>query len=229
MIYLIDDSELGHIDTGYLTQGAYSHCLCVIRNEAQLECQYDNLDTADCIMVHRSFGNSSIVYQKLDMLASERKEPVPFVAFSAGDSEEAVYNEAIDELTIYGLKKAVFYERLRPFLDDFMVNGTVNLKILAYGVDYQKRLVNTWARTLLHAILGKTGTIELEDLAALTTCTTSQGQPAFKRLMDVSRIDYDTLLENLEDEPITFEHFRTNIHHIINSFNQYGRNIYTWK
>ena len=65
------------------------------------------------------------------------------------------------------------------------------------------------------------------ELAGIAAC------PEFKELISVSNpelgISYDDLLERLEDNPILFSSFRNNINQIVNSFNQYGKNIYIWK
>jgi len=229
MMYLIDDSEIKSTDADFLMQSEYRSCVCVIRDEQQLAMHRNHLVDADCIMVHKTFCSSNKAYQDMETYASEDGRAIPFVAFSAGDNETAVYNEGQDPLSISGLRKAVFYERLQSFIDYFRTSGTVNLKILAYGNDYQKVLVRTWAVNILRVIVGKTGKMNLEDLSAIANCSTSKQQSDFKQLMDAANINYADLLEALEDDPITYSHFRTNINNIVNSFNQYGKNICTWK
>lgn len=222
MIYLIDDTELRDLNVEFLQEDKYKNILTLIRNMQELDSKCRNLQDAECIMVHKTFCNSNKVYQRMSSVASNETSPIPFVAFSAGDAESAVYDENAP-LSIEGLKKAVFYGRLQCFLDDYISNDKVNLKILAYGKDYMKVLARSWALAIFRLIAGKTGKLKLEDLSRLSNLK------SFKLLIDAAQIDYADLQEQLEDFPISFDHFRMNINNIVNSFNQYGRNIYTWK
>lgn len=219
MIYLIDDS----VTADFLQQEEYAKIVVVIRDQQQVTLHGSGLEHADCLMVHRTFCDSSKVYLQVQQLASEQSPKIPFVVFSAGDSENAVYDEECDPYSIDGLKKSIFYERLQYFIDDFIANDVINLKILAYGKDYLRVQVRSWAMSIFNVINGKTGMLGLEVIPKLAACR------YFKRLIDAAHIDYDDLLEKLEDEPITFAQFRANINNIVNSFIQYGKNIYTWK
>ena len=73
----------------------------------------------------------------------------------------------------------------------------------------------------------KEGEINVSELANIASC------PEFKELISLSYpalgFTYDELLEELEDNPISFEKFKNNINKIVNSFYQYGKNIYLWQ
>lgn len=221
MIYLIDDTELKDFNVEFLQEDKYKSVLTLICDMQKFNNQRNNLQNANCIMVHKTFCSSNEVYQQLSAICDD-KYLIPFVAFSAGDAESAVYDES-EPLSIDGLKKSVFYERLQYFLDDYISNGGVNLRILAYGKDYMKVLVRSWALDIFRLIAGKTGQLKLEDLSSLSNLK------SFKLLIETAKIDYADLQEQLEDDPISFDCFRMNINNIVNSFNQYGKNIYTWK
>lgn len=221
-MYLIDDSELKDFNIDFLRENKYNKVVTYIRNMQDFNKLGHSFDDTDCIMVHKTFCNSNKVYQQMSSVAGKDERPIPFVAFSAGDAESVVYNES-DPLSIDGLKKSVFYERLQYFLDDFIANGKVNLRILAYGKDYMKVLVRSWALAILRLIAGKTGMVKLEDISRLAS------HQSFKLLIEAANIDYADFLEELEDNPVSFDRFRMNINNIVNSFNQYGKNIYTWK
>lgn len=222
MIYLIDDSEIKNIDTTYLRQDRYKDIITIIDDMGQFDSHIGDYEKAQCIMVHKTFCNSNVVYDKMERVTQQGDCPIPFVAFSAGDNDNAVFNETSPQV-IYGLKKAVFYERLKPFLDDFIDKGRANLRILAYGKDYAKILVRSCALDILRSIYGKDGIVRLDDVAGLAS------NPKFKRLVEQAQLNYGDLLEKLEDHPISFDRLRMNINGIVNSFNQYGKNIYPWK
>lgn len=222
MIYLIDDSDLEDFNIDFLQDDKYKKVVTNVHNMQDFKRLHDSLNNADCIMVHKTFCNSNEVYQQVSSITDNDERNIAFVAFSAGDAESAVYDES-DPLSIDGLKKAVFYERLQYFLDEFIANGKVNLKILAYGKDYLKVLVRSWALAILRLVAGKTGMVKLEDVSRLAA------NQSFKLFVEAASMDYADFLEYMEDNPISFDIFRMNINNIVNSFNQYGKNIYTWK
>lgn len=221
MIYLIDDTELKGLNVEFLQEDKYKSVVTCIRDMQEFNDKRNNLQSADCIMVHKTFCGSNKVYQQMSVTCNDENS-IPFVAFSAGDAESAVYDES-DPLSIDGLKKSVFYERLQYFLDDYISNDKANLRILAYGKDYMKVLARSWALDIFRLIAGKAGQLKLEDLSRLSSLK------SFKLLIEAAHIDYADLQEQLEDDPISFDRLRMNINNIVNSFNQYGKNIYTWK
>ena len=80
---------------------------------------------------------------------------------------------------------------------------------------------------ILKIVSGKTGVVASTDLAQIASC------PDFKELISESSpalgYSYDELLEYIEDNPTSFESFKSNINNIVTSFSQYGKNIYHWK
>ena len=108
-----------------------------------------------------------------------------------------------------------------------MFKHSVDLRILAYGKDFNKIKVRSLALSVLRIVEGKQGDMTIQDLANIAAC------PDFKELISISNpelgLTYDELLENLEDKPISFNIFRNKINQIVNSFYQYGRNIYLWQ
>lgn len=225
MIYIIDDSNIESMNASFLLDKKYENIICLITSVERLEMERPKLFTAECIMVHRTFCNSNLTTAEMETL-TDNGNRIPFVVFSAGDSENAVFNDNAP-WEIKGIKKSVFYSRLRFFLESYLSKHTIDLRLLAFGRDYQKITVRKLALAVLKIIAGKEGKMGLYDIAAIAACK------EFKLLIDMSNpqlgIDYNSLLENLEDHPIDFCQFSQNIQRITNSFNQYGKNIYTWQ
>ena len=225
MIFLIDDTNLESTNATFLLGMEYQKALCLIQTVDELEKKRDDLSSADCIMIHRSFASSSVYKEQMAELTNDG-ELIPFVVFSAGDPEYAIFDEKMPRV-IMGLKKSLFYSRLFFFLDSYITKQTVNLRILAYGNDYMKIRVRSLALSIMRFVEGKEGLITIQELAAIASC------PEFKEIVSISNpelgISYDELLENLEDYPISFSAFKNNINQIVNSFCQHGKNIYTWK
>lgn len=225
MIYLIDDTKLESVNATFLLDKDYSNALRLIRTAGDFEKSQEALKLADCVLIHRTFANSTIYKERIAELTNDG-ELIPLVVFSAGDSEHAVYDEKKPYI-IEGIKKYVFYSRLIPFLESFIKEHRVNLKILAYGKDYTKVKARSLALSVLRLVEGKEGSMTISELANIAAC------PDFKELISISNpelgIAYDDLLEELEDNPISFSIFRNNINQIVNSYYQYGKNIYIWK
>jgi len=225
MIVLIDDTSLESVNATFLLEKKYVNILHIIRTPEELEDYRTNLSSADCILIHRTFSGSNIYKEQMTEFTHDG-EKIPLVVFSAGDSEHAVYNENSSHI-IDGLKKAIFYARIYAFIESYMYKHSVDLRILAYGKDFNKIKVRSLALSVLRIVEGKQGDMTIQDLANIAAC------PDFKELISISNpelgLTYDELLENLEDKPISFNIFRNKINQIVNSFYQYGRNIYLWQ
>lgn len=225
MIYLIDDTNLESMNASFVLDATYENVLRLINTIDDLDRQKGSLCSADCIMIHRTFANSNVYKEQMAELTNDG-EHIPLVVFSAGDSENAVFEDNNPHL-ISGLRKSVFYVRLPLFLDTYKTQHTVDLRLLAYGKNFQKVKVRSLALPIFRVIAGKDGIMSTSDLAAIAAYS------EFKELISIANpdlgISYDDLLEKLEDHPIMFSSFRNNINQIVNSFNQYGKNIYIWK
>jgi hypothetical protein len=225
MIYLIDDTSLESLNATFLLAPEYQSILRFIKTVDELDSFRSELSSAECIMIHRTFANSSIYKEQMAELTNDG-DTIPFVVFSAGDSERAVFDEKYPQI-IEGIKKSVFYSRLPYFLETFELKHEINLNLLAYGKDYIKIRVRSLALSVLRVIAAKEGEINVSELANIASCS------EFKELVSLSYpaigFSYDELLEELEDNPISFEKFKNNINQIVNSFYQYGKNIYLWQ
>ncbi len=225
MIYLIDDSDLKELNAEYVFDDKYKDILCVVRDASQFEKQIPLIYNAECIMIHASFENS-ITY-KTRVLALAIDKDIPFVSFSGDDYEFVVFSEQSNPNYVRGIKKGIFYHRLRSFLDFFKQKNEINLMILAYGENYNSYIARKCALVIFRKTSGMSGTISEIDLAKITT------EGYFKKLIDLAEpaigISYDNLIDDLLNNPITIVEFLSHINKIVESFCQFGVNIYTWK
>lgn len=225
MIYLIDDTLKETIDSDFVFDDKYNQALVVIQNKVEFNSRMKELYSADCIMVHLTFEESNDVKDKASIIADDGDE-IPFVVFSGSFSENPDFDYESNNY-ISGIKKSTFYQRLYDFLEEYINNGNVDLRIIAYGKDFQKVIVRNYAKGLLSALEGKQGILQLEDIAKLSK------DKDLKNFVDISNpklgIDYDQLLEKLKVEPICIADFKSRIEKIVINFEQYGKNIYTWK
>lgn len=123
MIYLIDDTPIQMLE-GYLRLSDYAS---IFRRLDSIPIDdVPSLSGASCVLMHSSYGDSTIKRRVLDVL--DCGEVAPVVLFSDGDSEEAKFN---GDNYIISIKKSVLYSRLPRFLKEYRKSGVVNLKILA--------------------------------------------------------------------------------------------------
>ncbi|MBQ4405620.1 MAG: hypothetical protein II852_01285 [Bacteroidales bacterium] len=225
MIYLIDDTLKETIDSDFVFDDKYNQALVVIQNKVEFNSRMKELYSADCIMVHLTFEDSNDVKDKASIIADDGDE-IPFVVFSGSFSENPDFDYESNNY-ISGIKKSTFYQRLHDFLEEYVINGNVDLRIIAYGKDFQKVIVRNYAKNVLSIVEGKQGLLQMGDIANFS----KDGN--LKRLVELSNpklgIDYEHLLETLGNQPICIADFKSRIEKIVINFEQYGKNIYTWK
>lgn len=216
MIYLIDDTPQSQIST-FLNLEDYSDILDR-REDLSLE-DADYLMDADCILIHTSYHNRSVL-NKIRETVCDFGDNVPLVMFSDSDLPEPVFDEE-NRNFIETFKKNVMYSMLPGFLQYYRGSGKADLNVLAYGEQWIRKEVNTMASKLLSKIMFLKGDspLDKDDIDAESLMT----------ILNLSQPEIGvTLYDILEDEQ-TVKEFRENINAITESFNTYGKNVYHWK
>ncbi len=216
MIYLIDDTPQSQIST-FLNLEDYSDILDR-REDLSLE-DADYLMDADCILIHTSYHNRSVL-NKIRETVCDFGDNVPLVMFSDSDLPEPVF-DGENRNFIETFKKNVMYSMLPGFLQYYRGSGKADLNVLAYGEQWIRKEVNTMASKLLSKIMFLKGDspLDKDDIDAESLMT----------ILNLSQPEIGvTLYDILEDEQ-TVKEFRENINAITESFNTYGKNVYHWK
>ena len=216
MIYLIDDTPQSQIST-FLNLEDYSDILDR-REDLSLE-DADYLMDADCILIHTSYHNRSVL-NKIRETVCDFGDNVPLVMFSDSDLPEPVF-DGENRNFIETFKKNVMYSMLPGFLQYYRGSGKADLNVLAYGEQWIRKEVNTMASKLLSKIMFLKGDspLDKDDIDAESLMT----------ILNLSQPEIGvTLYDILEDEQPVKE-FRENINAITESFNTYGKNVYHWK
>ena len=216
MIYLIDDTPQSQIST-FLNLEDYSDILDR-REDLSLE-DADYLMDADCILIHTSYHNRSVL-NKIRETVCDFGDNVPLVMFSDSDLPEPVF-DGENRNFIETFKKNVMYSMLPGFLQYYRGSGKADLNVLAYGEQWIRKEVNTMESKLLSKIMFLKGDspLDKDDIDAESLMT----------ILNLSQPEIGvTLYDILEDEQ-TVKEFRENINAITESFNTYGKNVYHWK
>lgn len=222
MLYLIDDSNFDTLNANFVFDKKYKDRLCIVKDEYGLNEIESRLEDADCIMVHKTFNNSNYVAEDIKDITDDG-DKIPLVLFSGSDSESV----KIDGQSITGIKKNLFYKRLIYFLDEYILTGNIELKILAYGKDFIKRDVSLWAMSLLKKIYG------FKECVCSESEDTILSSEELRNIVSVAQpalnISYEQVCENIKNGSCSMETLRLNINNILSSINLYGKNIHSWK
>ena len=243
MIYLIDDNQneqrLNNYNITFVEDGKFNGYLKSIE-ELEVGKSFsdtshlDFLKTADCILLHSTtedynkekgfISGSKTNVIKIKELISQEGEQIPLVLFSNSMSvTEFDFESNLNYIS--SIKKNLFYERLFDFLDHYKNNGKVELRILAWGKNFSSKEISKLGFEILNSIELK------ENSEVLKLSDLSKGINSFKSFIELSlpKNNINDILNEIEDNPITIQDFRIKITQIKESYDKYGKNIYTWK
>lgn len=242
MIYLIDDNQNRHrenIGIDFIDKGVFADVLTSvekIEKRALSDLSHlDFLNDADCILLHYTtedydFENNLFISGsrtnavKIVESIAEEGDKIPLVLFSNGMGE-AVVNNDNNVTYIREINKNVFYSRLYDFVEHYKNRGSIELRILAWGKNFQSKEVSSLANLLL----GLLTHCKADDLFDITLFANRQKE--FQRFIELSLVqdDISAIWKSLKNNPITVNELRNKINLINESFLKYGKNIYPWK
>lgn len=242
MIYLIDDNQNRHrenIGIHFINEGVFADVLTVvekIEKRALSDLSHLSfLENARCILLHYStedynFETDSFISGsrtnaiKIVESIAEEGDKIPLVLFSNGMGE-AGFDNSSHVTFIREINKNIFYEHLYDFVEYHKNTGNIELRILAWGKNYQSKEVSTLANSLLGLLAYYKG----DSMLDINLFVDSRKE--LLRLVELSSVQDDVLdiLANFNNNPITVNEFREKINLINESFLKYGKNIYSWK
>lgn len=205
-----------------------------------IECVNKNFDVSmldgyECVMIHDSledfidgsFNENSHVAKDIIIDYLDRSQ-IPYVLFSDGHESTGVYDLSNN---LVSLKKSEFYSRLKYFLNNYINESVIQFHILAYGPNYQKTLLTKFVKALFQKFDTKSMTevITISDVMP----SNSEEKHYLEEIINLSQpaigLDYNDVLDYIEDNEITVRDFKFKINRILTSFSKYGKNTYTWE
>jgi len=237
MIYLIDDNQsnqrLNQYNISFVEEDTFKGYLISKERIAKREKASDIshlafLKDAKCILLHITtedwdeekgfLSGSTTNVRKIKEDISDFGDETPLVLFSNGMDEPIVENPRF----ISGIKKNLFYEHLYDFIEHYKNTGEIELRILAWGKNFQAKEVSKLTTILLETFAFQESTDKLKQ---------SDLPEQFQKFIEMSlpSVNYEDILDDLEKNPITVIEFRKRINSITESFLKYGKNIYPWK
>lgn len=234
-IYLIDDNLDGNrskYGSSFVDEGKYADVLCSIDKISA----FDNLsfiEDAACVLLHKTLndfydGQYHEDSQKVATIIGEMPnigDVIPLAVFSDGfTSDKGDYNPKMPKV-LYNLSKRAFYNRLESFVVHYKDIGKIDLRILAYGNDFEKVLVEK-AATIVFGRLQNLADSEIVDATKVACEEMKQivemAQPAIGK-------SYNDIINDLQLNDITVGELKKQINNILDNFQDYGKNYYTWK
>lgn len=229
MIYLFDDTNEMYIQK-FFQPLEFTDVLvyksCVSGREVRL--MEPSLSNAEWIFIHKSFkdseGGPREVYDYIVNDIADYGDEIPLILFSDEDRPTPIIDKESKNL-IESYKKSVFYSRLASFLENRRISGMANIELLLYGVGGEiEKIINAGIK-LLTAVRtkGETEKLSLADISVTDLmCLINSARPNIG-------IEYSVLMQRIETLSIRVGDYRSNIKAIIESFIEYGTNIYSWK
>jgi hypothetical protein len=243
MIYLIDDNQnnqrIKNYNITFVENGVFDEYLKSIEKlkvgkSFSDTSHLDFLKRADCILLHSTtedydkdkgfLPGSKTNVLKIKELISQEGELIPLVLFS-NSMGEAEFDFEWNSFYISSINKNLLYERLFDFLNHYKNMGKVELRILALGENFGSIEVAKLVFEILNSVELKTKSedLKLSDLKKILK--------SFKSFLDLTfpKNDSNEILNDIEVNPMKIRDFRKKINQIKESYNKYGKNIYTWK
>lgn len=234
-IILIDDNKMNQrsaYGASFVDDGLYADSLLHIE-KVNVGSDFSFLNNAACVMIHDSLEDyingefDAESHKAKELIEIKIKEyKIPYVFFSDGHGRTAVWRDENPDV-VYEIKKSEFYLHLNDFMQEYADSGNLDLRIIAYGKDYKKKLMSDWHQTVFSALTDICDN-EVLDISLFD----NQMRKALRLIIENAQpkigISFNSLMCDIEDEKITAGQFRMNLNKIINSVKNYGKNIYCW-
>ena len=237
-IVLIDDNIDGNqlkYGGAFVEEGRYADVLCYVSRLSATD-DLSFVNNAACVLMHKTFDDffdgqfhdDSHKVATLILQMPNMGSTVPFVLFSDGDTADMGDYSPESPNMIYSLSKRAFYGRLETFVTHYKESGLIDLRLLAYGRNFETVMIEQAAKSLFSSLQE----YENDDVLPLGRIHPDQ-QRQMGLIVDMSQPkigkSYEEIINDLQLNPITVGDFKARINRIIENFQDYGKNYYTWK
>ena len=234
-IFLIDDNIDGNQQKyggSFVEEGKYADVMRYISRLSPTD-DLGFVNDAACILMHKTlddfydgvFHDDSHKVAELIGQTEGMGDSIPFVLFSDGDTADmGVYRQENPNM-IYSLSKRAFYSRLENFVVHYKEKGEIELRILAFGRDYEKVMLEKAAS----AVFARIQDTENDELVPVTKIHCQEMRQIVEMAQPKIGKSYEDIINGLQLSPITVGVFKNRINIIIDNYQDYGKNYYTWK
>ena len=213
-IILIDDnqSNLREIyGASFVDLEEYEDCLFHVE-QLNENSDFSFLDDAACVLLHDSLEDYvdgkyvSGSRKAKELIWNKIKDKIPFVKFSDGHSIIGDWNPS-EPNVVRSIKKSEFYRNLKEFLDAYRESSHIDLRLIAYGSDYEKRELVV----LLQKVFDELKNVNDKEILTFSLVDTDLLERFFKKVKHVSSLTYEKLCDSINAGKLTVGKFKAYI------------------
>ena len=213
-IILIDDnqSNLREIyGASFVDLEEYEDCLFHVE-QLNENSDFSFLDDAACVLLHDSLEDYvdgkyvSGSRKAKELIWNKIKDKIPYVKFSDGHSIIGDWNP-FERNVVRSIKKSEFYRNLKGFLDTYRESSHIDLRLIAYGSDYEKRELVV----LLQKVFDELKNVHDKEILTFSFVDTDLLERFFKKVKHVSSLTYEKLCDSINAGKLTVSKFKAYI------------------
>ena len=213
-IILIDDNKSNQREiygATFVDNEEYEDCL-VHKEHLNENSDFSFLDDAACVLLHDSFEDYvDGKYVSGSQMARARindkiKDKIPYVVFSDGHSIIGDWNPS-ERNVVRSIKKSEFYRNLKGFLDAYRESSHIDLRLIAYGSDYEKRELVI----LLQKVFDELKNVNDKEILTFSFIDADLLERFFKKVKHVSSLTYVKLCDSINAGKLTVGKFKAYI------------------
>ena len=210
-IILIDDnqSNLREIyGASFVDLEVYEDCLFHVE-QLNENSDFSFLDDAACVLLHDSLEDYvdgkyvSGSRKAKELIWNKIKDKIPYVKFSDGHSIIGDWNP-YERNVVRSIKKSEFYRNLKGFLDTYRESSHIDLRLIAYGSDYEKRELVV----LLQKVFDELKNVHDKEILTFSFVDTDLLERFFKKVKHVSSLTYEKLCDSINAGKLTVSKFK---------------------
>lgn len=213
-IILIDDnqSNLREIyGASFVDLEEYEDCLFHVE-QLNENSDFSFLDDAACVLLHDSLEDYvdgkyvSGSRKAKELIWNKIKDKIPYVKFSDGHSIIGDWNP-FERNVVRSIKKSEFYRNLKGFLDTYRESSRIDLRLIAYGSDYEKRELVV----LLQKVFDELKNVNDKEILTFFLIDADLLERFFNKVKHVSSLTYERLCDSINAGKLTVGKFKAYI------------------
>lgn len=213
-IIIIDDNKSNQREiygASFVDMEEYEDCLFHVE-QLNENSDFSFLDDAACVLLHDSledYVDGKFVpgsQMAKELIKDKIKDKIPYVIFSDGHSIIGDWDPS-ERNVVRSIKKSEVYRNLKGFLDTYRESSHIDLRLIAYGSDYQKRELVV----LLQKVFEELKYVNDREILNFSFVDTDLLERFFKKVNHVSNLTYEKLCDSINAGKLTVGKFKAYI------------------
>lgn len=213
-IIVIDDNKSNQREiygASFVDMEEYEDCLFHVE-QLNENSDFSFLDDAACVLLHDSledYVDGKFVpgsQMAKELIKDKIKDKIPYVIFSDGHSIIGDWDPS-ERNVVRSIKKSEVYRNLKGFLDTYRESSHIDLRLIAYGSDYQKRELVV----LLQKVFEELKYVNDREILNFSFVDTDLLERFFKKVNHVSNLTYEKLCDSINTGKLTVGKFKAYI------------------